>query len=645
MCGISGIFAPASGPSREDLLSAVTQMSEKLVHRGPDGNGVWVDESNGIGLAHRRLSIIDLSEAGHQPMTSADGRYVICYNGEAYNANNLRYKLENKGYCFYGHSDTEVIVNGFTEWGVKETLKKIIGMFSIAVWDKHRKIIYLIRDRLGIKPLYWTKINDILLFSSEIKSLHTHKNFTKNVNLNSAQSYFNYGYINSPHTIFKETFKLKAGEIISFDENLNLNNENFWSLEEKIRFTPKRIIKNKHSIDTAIRDLQDIVRESVKCRMIADVPIGSFLSGGIDSSLVTAVMQEHSPTPVKSFSIGFEEDGYNEANHARKVSQHIGTDHHELYVTDNDARELIPALVEYYDEPFGDPSQIPTLLLSKMTREHVTVALSGDGGDEVFGGYTRYKITEVLNRRINLLPYRMRHLAAVTVKTVPASSWENIFKLLPQKLRPKESGQKAHRLAEILQLSGDKIYNNLVSQWHGSEELVIGGSPLKELIWDRSLELDFPDIRDRMQFIDTVTYLPDDILTKVDRASMASSLEARVPLLDHRLVEFAWSLPQSLKLVNGEGKWILKQLLYKYIPQDLVDRPKMGFGVPIGQWIRGPLYDWTAHTLSENELKRHGILNPETVQSKLKDHLEGRKNWEYLIWNTLIFQSWCNRWL
>tara|TARA_R110000868_G_C10971850_1_gene770119 strand:- start:227 stop:2164 length:1938 start_codon:yes stop_codon:yes gene_type:complete len=645
MCGISGIFAPSSLPNKDVLFSETQSMASTLYHRGPDGEGVWVDETSGIGLAHRRLAIIDLSDAGHQPMHSFDQRFVISYNGEVYNANQLRIQLEAAGCQFAGRSDTEVIVNGFSIWGITETVQRLIGMFAIAAWDRKTKELSLIRDRLGIKPLYWTNDEQRFLFGSELKSLRQHTSFIANVNRNAVCSYLRYSYIPAPHSIYRNVYKLEPGKIITINREQRISTSTYWSLESHIR--QNNGITNQFSGDTAeaLDELKILTNDAVRSRMIADVPVGSFLSGGIDSSLVTALMQANSSNPIKSFSIGFEEADYNEADHAANIARILGTNHQELYITDTEAREIIPNLPDYYDEPFADPSQIPTFLLSKMAQSQVKVVLSGDGGDELFGGYTRYFLTEQINNRINRIPTFLRKILSRGARSLSSKTWDIIFDLAPYGFKLKNPGQKIHRLSSMLLGGGDYIYEGLISHWDNPEQVAIDGEPLLGLVWDRSLINFLPDLRDRMQFVDTLTYLPDDILTKVDRASMAVSLEARIPLLDHRLVEFSWSLPQKLKMGSKDGKWLLRELLYKYIPKEHIDRPKMGFGAPIGSWLRGPLREWASDMLSYNEISRHRILDPEQIQQKLKQHLSGERNWEYLLWDALILQSWCNRWL
>ncbi|WP_417831642.1 asparagine synthase (glutamine-hydrolyzing) [Terasakiella sp.] len=636
MCGIAGFFTPDAVVTPEETFALSQKMGQSLYHRGPDGGDSWVDAACGLGLAHRRLAIIDLSEAGHQPMTSHDGRFVMVYNGEVYNADDLRPELEAQGHQFNGHSDSEVILNGFAQWGIETTVKRLIGMFAIALWDKREQCLYLIRDRLGIKPLYWYLNDKTLLFASELKAFHHHPAFEKKIDRQSVSSYLRHNCIPAPYSIYEKTQKLRAGHLLRLDRDFNPSIRAFWSMDDVVGQDQTDMSRVE-----AVEELEKLARDAVKRRMVSDVPLGAFLSGGIDSSLVAALMQAQSKNPVKTFSIGFEDQGYNEAVHAGEVAKHLGTDHTELYVTATEARDVIPSLPDYYDEPFADSSQIPTYLVSKMTREHVTVALSGDGGDELFGGYNRYFLAQKYAKTIFTLPPALRKIAAGTLNAFPPAFWDGVFNFVPKSKRPAQPSNKVQKLAGLLGGDLDDLYPHLVSHWGEPDKLVKGATERRDgPIWSEHSKSLVPDLIERMQYLDVLTYLPDDILTKVDRASMAVSLEARVPLLDHRLVEFAWRLPKDFKIHEGQGKWILRQVLYKYVPKELIERPKMGFGVPIDQWLRGPLKDWAGDLLHmENDL-----LDKELILQKWQEHQSGQQNWQYHLWDILMLQSWCARW-
>jgi len=626
-----------------DLKSSIHSMTNAIRYRGPDGNGIWVDKDHGVALGHRRLAIIDVSEAGHQPMHSSCGRYVISYNGEVYNFRDLRTELLAAGRLFKGHSDTEVILEAIAEWGLVVALNRFIGMFAIALWDRDQRQLSLVRDRLGIKPVYYSGTDSIFLFASELKALMGFPGMNKSLDQDAVASFMRHGYIPAPHTVFKSVAKLEPGQILYLEPNLNFRLERYWSLDSAVHQCQPG---DQHASDAdSIEALDTLLSDAVGRRMIADVPLGAFLSGGIDSSTVVALMQKHSPSPVRTFTIGFNEHEYDEARHAKKIAQHLGTDHTELYVESRAALDLVPELPRHYDEPFADSSQIPTLLVSRLTRNHVTVALSGDGGDEVFAGYNRYFYGRMLTRRLSRVPRPLRAMMATLLTRVPVAAWQRLFNLVPAHLRPPQAGDKVHKLAGLLSESDADIYRRLISLWEQPAEVVSGAREYRGLLWDESVERKLPDLVARMQYLDTLTYLPDDILTKVDRASMSVSLEARVPLLDHRVVEHAWSLPMSMKLRGGQGKWLLRQVLYRYVPRLLVDRPKMGFGVPIDHWLRSELRDWAEELLSPRLLERDGLLNRDLIHRRWAEHLSGVRNWQYPIWNVLMFQAWRQAWL
>jgi asparagine synthase (glutamine-hydrolysing) len=635
MCGIAG-FAEFQEVSQPALEQRARAMADSLVHRGPDDGGVWADAAGGYATGHRRLAIIDLSEAGAQPMASACGRFVISYNGEVYNAPEVRAELEPRGYRFRGHSDTEVILEACAEWGVEKAIPRFIGMFALALWDRRDKRLWLVRDRLGIKPLYWAKFGNLVLFASELKALRAHDGWPVEIDRSAVSAYLRFGYIPAPLSIYQGVSKLEPGTILTVSRGAPPKILPFWSPGDAI--AAARRVPFPGDDREAVDCLHDLLGDSIRRRMIADVPFGAFLSGGIDSSLVVALMQECSSQPVKTFSIGFHEDGYDEARHAAAVARHLGTDHTEFYVTSDEARDVIPRLPAIYDEPFADSSQIPTFLVSEITRRHVTVALSGDGGDELFCGYTRYFHAAGIEPRIAAIPAPLRRLAGAVIGPVPGRAWEMAARMVPGRWRPRGVAGKAVRFREMLMRDDDQLYLQMLSHWHDPEAL--SGVPEPHtVITDRQIKAHVPDYQPRLQYIDTLTYLPDDILTKVDRASMAVSLEVRVPMIDHRVFEFSWSLPRHMQVRDGQGKWILRELLGRYVPRELFERPKMGFGIPIGDWMRGPLRPWAEDLLSEDALCRNG-LNPALIRERWSRHCDGRENWQYPLWTILTLQAW-----
>lgn len=644
MCGIAGFIAdPSRRTSKEQLHAIATAMDHSLEHRGPDDHDVWVDADAGVALAHRRLAIVDLSPAGHQPMHSADGRFVIVYNGEVYSHTEIRAEIEaTTGLRFRGHSDTEVILESIARYGLRGTVDRLIGMFAIAVWDRKDKTLTLVRDRLGIKPVYWAKIGGLFMFGSELKALRQHPGWTPRIRPAAVASFMRHNYIPAPLTIYEDVYKLEPGTILTLPFGGEPKLEKYWDARQ-VAFTG--INNQLDEDDAALTDrLEALMRDAVAKRMMSDVPIGAFLSGGIDSSTVVALMKAANQGPVKTFSIGFEQAGFNEAPHAAAIAKHLGTAHTELTVTPRDALDVVPKLAEMFDEPFADSSQIPTHLVSAMTRRHVTVALSGDGGDELFSGYNRYQLTQRFWRILSLAPGPLRKAFASGLTSLSPERWDKVFEALPRKLYPPQPGDKLYKVASILRLkNADELYRRLVSHWE-PDQVVPGASETRGILWDESVRKDFPNLLDRMQLLDTVTYLPDDILTKVDRTSMAVALEARVPLLDHRVVELAWRLPHSAKIRGGVNKWLLRQVLYRHVPKELVERPKMGFGVPLGEWLRGPLRDWAENLLSEKRLEEAGFFDTKLVRHHWYEHLTGRRNWQYLLWDVLMFEAWRERW-
>ena len=620
-------------------------MISAIRHRGPDDEGFWHESEFNVCFGHRRLSIVDLSSHGHQPMVSYSDRYVIVFNGEIYNHLLLRENLKSSGVdiAWRGHSDTETLLACIDTWGLEKTIKKCSGMFAIALFDKKDNSIYLVRDRMGEKPLYYGVQNGVFLFGSELKALKKHPAFQGEIDRNSLALQLKYNYIPTPYSIYKDIKKLIPGTILKVDaSNKHANIEAigspiaFWSLKE-VAINAQSNIYTGNAIE-AVNDLDKLLSQSVKGQMEADVPLGAFLSGGIDSSLIVSLMQSQSLSPVETFSIGFEEEGYNEAVYAKQIAQHLDTKHTELYVSAQDAMNVIPKLSSLYDEPFSDSSQIPIYLVSAMTKESVTVSLSGDAGDELFGGYNRYIWTRKIWNKVKYMPPSVRSFIAWGMTSVSPMVWNKILRQIVSMPLP---GDKIHKLANILPAkSAEDFYFHLISHWHDVNNVVIGAKCSVAPVVSSSTRLDLGGIEQNMMYLDSISYLPDDILTKVDRAAMGVSLETRIPFLDHHVVEFAYQLPLSMKIQNGESKWILKQVLDKYIPRELMERPKMGFGVPIDSWLRGPLRDWAESLLDESRLKQEGFFHAEPIRQKWNEHLSGSRNWQHHLWDVLMFQSW-----
>lgn len=634
MCGITG-FWDLRG-CNNDYEFIISSMTNKLFHRGPDDGDIWVDSNNRVALGHRRLAIIDLSPLGHQPMHSRCERYVIVYNGEVYNYLQLKKALEAKGHQFRGHADTEVVLELISEYGLEKSLKMLNGMFAFALWDKQAKTLYLARDRLGEKPLYYGKVNGTFVFSSELKALEVFPNFSKTINRNALTSLLQYTYIPAPSSIYENIFKLKPATYLSIAEaDLdNLPDPQFYWNADQIAIDG---LSNPLSLSDseAVDAIDMMLKATIKNRMISDVPVGSFLSGGIDSSTVTALMQANSDMPIKTFTIGFNEVGYNEAEHAKLIAQHLKTDHTELYVESSQALSLIPRLPEIYDEPFADASAIPTFLVSQITKRFVTVCLSGDGGDEVFGGYNRYLIGSTLWKKLTYLPYPFRKIIKKMLVSISPEHWDKILGIVKQRLL----GEKLHKLASIIDLKTPAdVYQRLISQWPDPNDLVINAN-YQQIKLKEFSQLDFVE---NMMLTDAISYLPDDIMVKVDRAGMAVSLENRAPYLDHELIEWMWHLPLHMKIRNGETKWLLRRVLEKHVPKYLFDRPKMGFGVPLGTWLRGPLKNWASELLDQSLLNQQGFFNSEPIIQKWRQHLLGKYNYQYQLWPILMFQAWLN---
>ncbi len=644
MCGITGFYDANRQRPTQEMGGIVQSMSHALYHRGPDDSGIWIDADNGIALGHRRLAIIDISPEGHQPMVSANGRYAIAFNGEIYNFLELRRELERLGHRFRGHSDTEVMLAGFSEWGLYPALKRFNGMFAFALWDSKERVLHLGRDRLGEKPLYYGCFGQTFLFASELKALKTHPAFQAQINRDALALFLRYNCVPAPYSIYQGIFKLPPGTVLTWNgKETHPTPVPYWSAKEVAQLGTAQPWLGSES--EAITQLEALLRDAIQLRMVADVPLGAFLSGGIDSSTVVALMQAQSSQPVKTFTIGFYEDAYNEAQYAKAVAQHLGTDHTELYVTPEEALAVIPKLPSLYDEPFSDDSQIPTFLVSQLARQHVTVSLSGDGGDELFGGYNRYFWGRRIWQKIGWLPQRLRQTAAHTLTWLSPQAWDRGFTqlgaFLPTQFKVPTPGDDLHKLAGILAVPNpEAMYTDLVSHWKDPEAIVIGGVEAVTALSDRKNWARLPDFTQRMMYLDAITYLPDDILVKVDRASMGVSLEARVPYLDHRVVELAWRMPLSLKIRGLQGKWLLRQVLYRYVPQSLIERPKAGFGMPIERWLRGPLRDWAESLLDERRLRDEGFFHPQPIRQKWVEHLSGERNWQYDLWDVLMFQAW-----
>ena len=643
MCGLAGIWDTRQRP----LDDAIAAMTAALVHRGPDDSGLWHDRQNGVALGLRRLAVVDVSPAGHQPMISASGRYALVFNGEVYNHLDLRAALERDGAApaWHGHSDTEVLLASFAHWGVRKTLTRSTGMFALALWDRETRTLTLARDRMGEKPLYYGWQGDVFLFGSELKALRAHPNFHAEVDRSALCLLLRYNYIPAPWSVYRDIRKLPPGTWLTLASGRREPRvETYWSVRQAVDAG----LANPFTGDDAeaVSALEALLADSVRRQMVADVPLGAFLSGGVDSSTAVALMQAQSTRPVNTFSVGFHEVQYNEADYAKAVARHLGTAHTELYVTPAQAMDVIPRLPVLYDEPFADPSQIPTFLISQLARQYVTVALSGDGGDELFGGYNRYFWGSRIWSKVSWAPIFARRALGQALTMLPSqgmnSAYASIERLLPASLSTSFAGDKVHKLAKRLRTveSIDDLYYSLVSGWSPPSEVVRNAVEPDTIVANRS---DWPPLSQaehRMMFLDTVTYLPDDILVKVDRAAMGVSLETRTPYLDHQVVELAWRMPLRLKIRDGQGKWVLRQVLDRYVPRHLIERPKQGFGIPLDAWLRGPLRDWAEGLLDAARLERDGYFHAGPVRQKWQEHLSGRRNWENQLWSVLMFQAW-----
>lgn len=647
MCGINGFFSTSI---KDGADIALINMNYAIKHRGPDANNVWHDNKSNLSLGHCRLAIQDTSEAGAQPMHSESSRYVIVFNGEIYNHLQLRKELNSQGldHSWRGHSDTETLLACFSVWGVNKTLQKLVGMFAIALWDREQRLLTLARDRLGEKPLYWGWQGDNLYFSSELKALKANTFFKTEIDRNSITLLLRHNCIPAPYSIYKGIYKLKPGHYVQLPlSDLTQAQQakpiTYWSfnhivesgLENPFKGTPRQ----------AVDVLEKALLKSVDEQMLSDVSLGAFLSGGIDSSTIAALMQAQSSNPIKTFTIGFNNEGYNEAKHAKAVAKHLGSDHTELYIQASDALAVIPKLPDIYCEPFADSSQIPTFLVSQLASQHVKVALSGDGGDELFGGYNRYLMAQDIWKKSRKIPKSARKVISNLLLTVPPSKWDDIFNFispaLPKQLRIRTAGDKAHKLASVLSIDNNyEYYKTLTSHWQQPEQIVIGAYEPSTLASTYDAWPNTDSFEHAMMAIDAQTYMTDDILVKVDRAAMANSLETRVPLLDHRIIELAWQMPLDYKIKNGEGKWLLKQVLFRHIPKELIERPKMGFSIPLDDWLRTSLRDWAEELLDESTLKAQGYFHSEPIRKMWQQHLSGQYNHQHQLWTILMFQAW-----
>jgi len=634
MCGIAGYIGEIKNPS-----DCLTKMAQAINHRGPDSNGLWIGQE-GIGLAHTRLSILDLSTAGHQPMHSVSGNYVLIFNGEIYNHEYLRSELESiSNRNWLGHSDTETLLASIEEWGIEDTLAKVKGMFAIALWDKKSKNLYLSCDRIGEKPLYYGWVNQQFVFASELKSIKQFPAFKNKIDRNSLAMFLRFNSIPAPYSIYENIYKLEPGQIIKIhSKSKRVQKNSFWSIEEV--YKNGNMNKFTGTSKEAVDKLEHLLSSAVSSQMQSDVPLGAFLSGGIDSSTIVSLMQSFSNSKVNTFTIGFNSKDYDEAKHAAKVAKYLGTDHYDKYVTDSDALNVIPNLPNIYDEPFADSSQIPTFLVSEFAKQKVTVALSGDAGDELFGGYNRYIFSEKTLNTIFKAPSIIKQLISKSIFSISEEKWSS---LLSSHLNNRFAniGNKIYKTADILSSKNIRdLHLKLVSQIYNPTEWLKNANEYKSKLNDDIVRFEELNSIESMMAYDLISYLPTDILTKVDRAAMSVSLETRIPFLDLDVIEFSASLPVEFKIRNGVSKWALREVLYRYVPKDLIERPKMGFGVPLAEWLRGPLKDWAESLLDEKRLQQEGFFNVEFVRNKWLEHLSGNRNWSFQLWNVLIFQAW-----
>ncbi len=644
MCGIAGFYNFDGVQDANSSHAIGIAMRDSLSHRGPDSAGIWKDAEFPVVLSHRRLAIVDLSPDGAQPMESPSGRYMCVYNGEIYNYRDLKIELSEAGQVFKTRSDTEVMLAAIDMWGLDHTLQKLNGMFAIALWDRRDKKIIFARDRFGKKPLYVGWAGKNLVFASELKAFHAHPDFTPDISKDVLGEYMRFGYVRAPNCIFKKIWQMRPASVLMVDcktsstgFDLSSQMKSYWSLSDVVKKGRSNLVQGSES--DIVHDFEHRLSLATKRRMDCDVPFGSFLSGGIDSSLVTALMRNHSTHPIKTYSIGFEDKGYDESIYAAQVAKHLGTDHHEFKLGAQDVLSVIPKLADIYDEPFADMSQMPTYLISKMARAHVTVALTGDGGDEIMGGYQRHTHIPPLWKKIGWMPQGVRQGLAKVMLSLPQSGYDRMYP------RYAQLGRRVHRMAGVMAARGaGDIYPRLLEVWPAQDGVVMGQSPCTDN--DSYINPDL-SLSEQMMMADLMSYRPDDLMVKMDRASMAVALEARAPLMDYELCEYSWRLPMEYKIRGIEGKWLLRRILEQYVPRDLIDRPKTGFGVPIQDWLKGPLKSWGDDLLSEDRLKKQNILNVSLVAGRWKDFQDGKTGHANTsdIWTALMFQSWHDRWM
>lgn len=644
MCGIAGVIDFSRSISREKLREQAMAMAASLAHRGPDSSGCWDDSSAGVAIGHQRLAVVDLSQLGHQPMVSPSGRYIISYNGEIYGFKHLRKRLEVLGAFFQGNSDTEVILGAIEVLGIEKAIDEFVGMFSFALWDRKKHELHLVRDRLGIKPLYYGRFNNIFLFGSELRALGVNPACTRIPDINSIALYMRYSCVPAPWSIWEDTKKLEPGKHLIIDSKGNEKLRTYWSVYECAQ-------KGKESFFTgdlseAVDHTHTLLNEAVSSRLVADVPIGLLLSGGIDSSTIAAVSQENSSNPLKTFTIGLENPTYDESHSAASIASYLGTDHNDLVITAEDALSVVPDMINIYDEPFADSSQIPSYLVCKLARQDVTVCLTGDGGDEVFAGYNRHRWSGRISALQSLVPQQIRNELSRRLLAMPDSVSSTSFaifdKLLPESMSVRDPAEKVRKLAAAIGTSNTtELYKNLAEQLDAS--ILLDDIAPPNVIADEPKNWpELPDLAHQLLYLDTVSYLPNDILTKLDRASMAVSLEARIPILDHRIVEFSWTLPPSLRTKTSKSKLLLREVLRKFVPDELFERPKWGFAIPVGQWLRGPLREWAESHLSETSLRSQGLFNVNEVRKMWDMHLSKKQNLESKIWTVLMLTAWLN---
>lgn len=640
MCGIAGFVSL----NIVDYKSVLKAMVAKMNHRGPDSNGIWHNENCNVGLGHARLAIVDLSISGHQPMNSISGRYTMVFNGEIYNHVSIRKKLDAaKRINWKGTSDTETLLVAIENWGLNKTLENCVGMFAIALWDSKEEKITLARDRMGEKPLYYGWVNGNFVFASELKPIQSFPLFSNPINRNALSLFLKHCSIPDPYSIYEDVYKLEPGTILSIDvKSKAIKKERYWSIEKMANENNDPTFTG--SSEQAVENLEQLLHEAVQLQMQADVPLGAFLSGGVDSSVIVALMQTQSDKKVNTFSIGFDQKEYNEANHAKKVANHIGTNHREAYMTGKEVSDIVPLLPKIYAEPFSESSQIPTYLVAEIAKKEVTVSLSGDAGDELFCGYSRYQLANQSWNKSSRIPYFLRHSVSKLISNLPIGLLEVLLK--PFEGKTNMNGHKINpvdRLLKVVPLLNFNKRKELYSKGFMTHNLdatdwVLKSEETKSLFETNKLEMD--SFFSEMMAVDLMTYLPNNNLAKVDRASMANSLETRVPLLDHRIVDFAMSLPIEYKLRNGVDKWVLREVLYKYVPKKLIERPKMGFGVPLAEWLRGPLKEWCENLLNKKRLDEEGFFDSKIIRTKWKEHLEKKRNWQAQLWDVIVFQDW-----